>query len=961
MSHRHLFLLQLVILFVVISFIGCQKESGSDTRKSNNNQNESIVEKSGTVDEKSNATTAQTETQEKPQPLDLATLPPLIPRPGADARKLLEEMVKAYKDAKSYADYGYAEIKFQQPDGTIGTDVRNCTFAYIKPNKVRMEIHRGQLVSDGTLFTALASGNSELFGQVIEKRAPVQTTIKDLYSDFHLAGLMDLGVPPEVIFFPPQIVLLFANDPLQTLVPEGADIFMGQPDYVLSRDGLSAYRCDKVEVVDKLTGRRTYWIEWDTHILMRMEIDAERIRDAEVKPLAFKIELQDAVIDAEIGSEAFVMHKPLASSVVPEFVLPEHTMLGKVPDGTICFDTEKQAVMLASPTQKNVTVAVLFVIDPQAADVCQAALQSLQQLSQAYRNNTNVLFFPISVDPNTVSDTVIAETLKSWGITLTYLRQPDQEMMTRLGLTDVPTVVILGPNGLLQFVNTGVLPSKTLGEFVDSALAGNNPYQSVLNLLQNLKTDFRQAMDNFVSYDIFRIEPEYVQIAEQTEPKIFTLTERWRRDDLVSPGNPHIVDGSLLIPHDFQKISVLRGTDGKTLEINENHDPATVIPEGIPSDMPLHFLRNASAPNGQRYFVATGINQRQLFVFDENLKQVMTWPQAADVGNFEIAAVQMADLNNDETPEIVVGYRVQSESTQRLAAIDLSGKTLWVNDSVTEPDQVIVVQKNKVPHIWVVNRFYDETNSLVEFDAQGQKLREWHIDPVGGLIWKIFAADLNGDGNSEVLAVLPREGEIVVAGINADSRVGSDASQKPLLWENAISPGSHGVKSFEFVTSGDVNGDTSDEWCVAAADGTIYFIDQTGKLLDGFASGQQLSGMAIVTGGKDAFLVLTTSKDNYENNIAQDAVIAWEMVRTDTTSPPTLVPETPTVMESPAPLTTMETPDVLEPPSVQAPSEAESPAPPMATPPAAESATAQPTTAPLPPPLPAQLPPPATP
>ena len=952
MSRRHLLLLQLVFFLVVMLIAGCQKESGSDKQKSNENQTVPVAAENGVEGEKPNATSTPIEQQEKSQPLDIAKLPPLIPRPGADARKLLEEMVKTYKDATSYADYGYIEIKFQQPDGTVGADMRNCTFAYIKPNKVRMEIHRGQLISDGTLFAALAAGNSELFGQVIEKKAPTQITIKDLYSDFHLAGLMDLGVPPEVIFSPPQLVLLFAKDPLQTLVPKGADIFMGQPDYVLSRDGLSAYRCDKVEVVDKLTGRRTYWIEWDTHILMRMEIDAERIRDTEVKPLAFKIELQDAVINAEIGSEAFMMQKPLASTIVSEFVLPEHMMLGKVPDGTICFDTEKQAVMLASPTQKNVTVAVLFVTDPQAAEVCQAALQSLQQLSQAYTNNTNVHFFPVSVDSNAVSDATIAETLKNWGITLTYLRQSDQEMMTRLGLTDVPTVVILGPNGLLQFVNTGVLPSKTLGEFVDSALAGNNPYLSVLNLLQNLKNDFHQAIDDFVRYDIFRIEPEYVQIAERTEPKTFTLTEYWRRNDLVSPGNPHVVDGgSLLIPHDFQKISVLRGTDGKTLEVNENHDPATMTPEGIPSDMPLHFLRNASAPDGQRYFVVTGINQRQLFVLDKNLQQVMTWPQAADVGKFEIASVQMADLNHDETPEIVIGYRVQSENSQRLAALDLSGKTLWVNDSVTEPDQVIVVMKNKAPHIWVVNRFYDETNALIEFDAQGQKLREWHIDPVGGLIWKIFAADLNGDGNSEVLAVLPREGGMIVAEINTDSRVGSDASQKPLLWEHVISPGSHGVKSFEFVTSGDVNGDTFGEWCVVAADGTIYFIDRTGTLLDSFATGQQLSGIGIVPGGSNAFLVLTTSKDNYENNIAQDAVIAWEMVRTNTTPVPILVPETPTVTESPVPLTSREPPAVLETP------EEESLAPSVTTPPA-ESVT---TPAPLPPPLPMQLPRPGTP
>lgn len=904
MSHRQLVLSHLLILLVVALIIGCQKESGSDNETPKDDQ---IAQQASGKDTNDTSVDASAEKEAPTDPedereIDLAQLPPLQPRPGADATKILKEMAQTYKEADSYADFGYIELKYELPGGIVETERRICTFAYVKPNKVRMEIHRGQLVSDGTLFAAQAAGNSELFGQVIEKRSPAQITIKDLYGDFHLAGLMDLGVPPEVIFFPPQVVLLFAQDSLQTFVPEGSDVFMGQPEYVLSRDGLAAYRCDKVEVVDKLTGRRTYWIEWDTHILMRMEIDVERIRDSEVKPLAIKIELQDAVLDPpEIGNEAFMMRKPMTSTTVSEFMLPELAMLGKVPDGTICFDAEKQAVSLASPTQKSVAVAVLFVTDPQAADACQAALQILQRLSVLYADNPNVHCFPVSVDPATISDAIISETLKSWGIGIPYLRQSDQEMMTRLGLTDVPTFVVLGPNGLLQLVNSGLLPSETLSQFVDSALAGNNPYQSILNIFQGHKSRFHQAIDDFVAYDIFRTEPEHVQIADRTEPKTFSLSESWRRTDLVSPGNPHVISLSLIIPHDFQKISVIGGTDGRTLVANANNDPATFTPQGISPDMPLHFLRSAEAPDGQRYFVVTGINQRQLFVFDKDMNQVMTWPQPADAGKFEIAAVQMADLTGDDVPEIVIGYRVLAESSQRLGVIDLTGKMIWEDQTVTEPDQVAVVLKNKVPYVWVINRFYNETNALVEFDRQGKKLREWHIDPVGGLIWKIFAADLDRDGNSEVLTVLPREGEMVVAGVNTDARVGTEASQKPLLWEHTISPGSHGVKSFEFVVDGDIDGDAFNEWCVAAADGTISFIDKSGRLLDDFATGEALSGMAVLADTKTstATLVLTTSKDHYDNSIARDAVIALEIVRENAT--PQRPPATPATSENAAP------------------------------------------------------------
>ena len=901
MSKISLILLQLVILIAITCFVGCQNGADSNKEKSLDNQNsrqpasdnEDKNEKGNTdsqpplpqadpSDESSAELSSDLET------FDISELQTLMMRPESDTSIIFADMVKTYYDATSYGDFGFVEFKYKLPDGTQTTEIRNCTFAYQKPNKVRMEVNRGQLVSDGTLFTAQVADNSVLFGQLIEKRAPEQIGIKDIYNDYLLANLMDLGVPPEVLFVPPQIVLLFAQDPLQTLIPEGAEIRMGFPEYILSGDKQTAYACDKINVTDKLTGRRTYWIDRDTNILMRMEFDVSRIPDTEVMPVSIKIELRDAVIDPELSAAAFMMETPRTSLKVTELTPPHLMMLGKVPDGTICTDEKNQQIALAAPTQKGVTVAVLFVTDPQAADICQLALQSLQRLSALYEGNTNVNCFPVAIDAETVTNTAIANTLKSWGINLPYLRQPEREIMTRLGLTDVPTFLVFGPNGALQLIESELPTSEDLSQFVNMVLAGQEPYQLIFDHFQGQKTAYHQSIDAFISYDIFRTEPEHVQIAERTESQTMTLTEAWRRTEFVSPGNPHVVGPAMLIPHDFQKISVLN-SEGQIMELADGNS-ATITPQGIAADMPLHYIRNAVGPEGQRYFAVMGINQKQLFVFDKDLNPVLTWPLPADAGKYEIAAVQLADLTGNGTPEIVIGYRVPAENSQHLAAIDLAGKTVWDDRSVTEPDQIAIVLKNKVPHIWIVNR-YNDTNALVEFDAAGKKLREWQVDSVGGLIWKLFAADLDGDGNSEVLAVLPRAGEIVVAGVNSDGRVGKDASQKPLLWEHAISPGSHGVKSFEFVVSGDINGDSFGEWCVAAADGTIYFIDRTGKPLDSFASGELLSGMAVVPGDGVVMLVLTTSKDRYDTNTAEDAVIALKTTHNTMSQNVTITPD----------------------------------------------------------------------
>ena len=893
MLKRPCCLAQVVLLILVTSFFGCQKSSDSPEKKALEQQTTQKVSQEGTPtteqqpqSQQGLATSApQAEQVEVAKPLDISTLPALFPRPNSDAKTILADMVKTYKNATSYADHGYVEMRYVSPTGKEERQRRECVFAYEKPNRVRMEVNDGLLVSDGTLLMAQAAGVSQLYGQVVEKRAPVEVTLKDLYSDYLLADLMDLGVPPEVLFFPPQIVLLFANDPLQTLVPEGAEVIMGLPEYILSGDGMEAYACDKIEVIDKTSGRRTYWVEWDTNTLMRMDIDVERIRESEVKPIAMKIELQDALINPEkISSNAFIMHKPVGSMTVREFLLPELTMLGKAPGGTVCIDASGQVVEIAPVAQKAVNVAVLFVTDPQAAEHCQASLLMLQRLSALFADNPDVNCYPISVDPANVSNEVIAETLKKWGISIPYLRQPQQDIMVRLGLQTVPMVLVFGPNGVLQLVDAGQLSPENLTQHVRSALGGNRPYEAILNVFANQRNLFNQVVDDWIRFDCFRKEPENVQIAERSKPNEFELSEVWRVTDFVSPGNPHVVGASLLIPHDFQKISVV-GSDGKVLNLNENGDPATITPQGISEDMPLHFLRNAPAGGGQRYLLATGINQKRIFVFDKDLSPVLTWPNVGSANDFEIAAVQMADLNNDGTPEIVLGYRVLRENSQRLAVIDLSGKTLWEDNAVTEPDQVAVVLRDKTPYIWVINR-YSETNALVEFDVAGKKLREWQIDPVGGLIWKIYAKDLDGDGNSEVLAVLPRDGGMVVAGINTDNRVGSDASQKPLLWEHAISPGSHGVKSFDFVVTGDLKGDSFDQWLVAAADGTISIFDKNGTLYDSFATGELLSGMAVLPETSGPILVLATAENSYDEAASQDAVIALQIKREGAASTP---------------------------------------------------------------------------
>jgi hypothetical protein len=849
-----------------------------------------------------NEQTPETQATEVLPEINLMLLSPLMPQPD-DPRKILENVVKSYKNAKSYADQGYFEFVYKDEMNEQKTIHQLCSFVFQKPNQMRMEMNIGKMVSDGKFLFAHA-GSSKFYNQIVEKHAPKEMSIKELYGDMILAQMMQIDVPPEVIFLPPQIVLLFAQNPLLTLVPDDSNVQLRLPEYLLSDDHRRVFPCDRIDVAHKLTGKRTYWIERETNTLLRMEISVDRISsNQKIKPVSIKFELVNALLDPDpMPITTFEMQKPTFSATVSELLPPEMFLLGRRPKNLTCLDKNHKSVVMNNVEQKEVSVILLFVSDPQAAQICRTAAEILQNVATHYANNKKVSIFLVSVDTSNIADNTIADALKQWGVTLPFFRQSDQALMQELNLTEAPTFLIFGREGNLQLVNTDVLPVENITTIVDSALAGNEPQIQIRTLFNEQIAIFKEMIDNAVRYDTFYTESTVTEIAEPTLPQTFHLKKLWERTDYFLPGNPHTVEQYLFIPHDFQKISAV-SEEGKDLALEENQ-PATITPQGISSEMPLHFLRSAKIFQNNKnkwYLTVTGINQKRLFILDGDMNTAASWPADSEIGKYEIAAVQMADLNNDGIPEIVVGCRLPSDETGRLVAIDITGKKLWEVKS-SEPDQVAIVFRDKTPFIWTIERGYESTD-FAEFNAEGVEVRKWSPESRECLLWKLFADDLDGDGNSEVLAALADSGQIFVAGVNTRPMAGNNSQNPIILWQNQISPGSPGVESFDFVTTGDLLGDNmSKEWCVAAADSTISFFDKSGKLLDKFVAGKLLSGMATARWNNSPVLILTTNEDQLSGNSSENSVIAYQIVAREKENTETeQTPSEPTTPESASP------------------------------------------------------------
>ena len=243
--------------------------------------------------------------------------PPVTPLPDVslevpiDPYVVLDQMVVAYKTAISYSDRATVQVvgKMSQPD--IEPTPWNCIVAFLRPNKLRLEVNEGIFVSDGEDCYAQIR---PLPDQVLHFPTPANWNLETLFQDVHLDSAMTLGFPPSVLRFPPQLVLLFANDPLHTFVPRDA-----KTEWIAGRQ-IGEIPCDVIQI-SYSDGNRILWISRENHALLRMDYQPvglpvpEGYDSIEV----IRIEMTGAEFDCNFGSETFQMLQPQEAVQVAEF------------------------------------------------------------------------------------------------------------------------------------------------------------------------------------------------------------------------------------------------------------------------------------------------------------------------------------------------------------------------------------------------------------------------------------------------------------------------------------------------------------------------------------------------------------------------------------------------------------------------------------------------------------------
>jgi len=736
-----------------------------------------------------------------------------------NGRAVLEALAAAYRSAKTYSDKGTVRITAQAGDKNIDRTV-DFAVAYQRPNKLRMEAYAAKIVIDGKKFYASID---DLPGQVLEKDAPAELTMKSVYCDRILIDASFNGFAEAV----PQIPLLLDDKAIDILLRDAEEPKLIEPGEI---DGRRYYRLQ----IRRPAGLSVLWIDKETFVLRRMILPTNDLRrqmseslgGVQIETLSVVADFSDARLNGQIDQQAFQFEVPANAEIVKFFIPPHPGQLlaKKVPDF-------KFVGLDGKPIAPQSLAGKIAVVDFWASwcEPCKASLPNLQKVYEKYKDNDKVAFLAVNLDSPQVGDKAIEDLFKELKLTIPIYRDPEGAAVKfKFYDIGIPSSFIIDANGIVQDYEAGVNQDlvTVLSDKIDKLLAGENIFDAPLKSYQEFLKQYENVEEQAVPV---------AKISQRSEPRTFKLSPLWKCADLKSPGNILVLNSTnaqprLLIIEGPKSIAEV-GLDGKVTAVHKLN---------IGDGEFVTNIRAFAAADGKIYIAVFAGAQQRCHILDEQWNIVLSYPEnALENPHSGIADVELGDLDGDGVPKIYVGYW----GVVGVQAVTLEGKRLWPNRSISNVVRMAVteVDADGRRDLLCVN----SNGTLVELDAKGQRKGEISVPnrPIG---W-IACADLQGNGRLLWCGLsAAKMGETIALGLNLNGEE---------LWNYALPVGLQ-PQPIEQIIPGKITPQGPLQWILPGPDGSINIIGADGKLIDAFNYGAMLQGLVTVTiDGRPALIV----------------------------------------------------------------------------------------------------------
>lgn len=753
--------------------------------------------------------------------------------PTPDAETLLKSMVAVYQKANSYADKATLHIK-----ATLGQqkldNTQDLFVAFARPNKLRLEAYQGKVVCDGQDLWGFSAAASD---QVLQRKAPATLTLGEVAADEMLMAALTQGPTQSFSLLPPQLVLLLAQDPLKTF------LYQAQPPVLVGTKDVNGRICHGIDVA-RPEGKFTLWIDRQSFVLRRLEYPTEALGQGgqETSDSSMVLDFQGAELSQPIDSQAFQFEKDPAMEVVEHLTPSVVRLLGHAAPDFKFVDLEGKEI--TRPSLEGKIVVLDFWATWQ--DQCLADLPLLAKVYEEFKDNDRIAFLAVSVDDSSVENAQLKQTFESLKLSLPLRRDAENAAGKLFRIGQVPTRFLLAANGVVQSVEWGVNPNLTaeLRDNLAELLAGHELHPQLAKRLEDERERYQAWLSEWLKTEVYIPEAldsqdiPKAEIAAPQETKAFALRSLWKTTELKDPGNFLVVPRGEGAPQVF----VIEG--GKeVVELGPDGQAVARHPLEIDATEAVSFLRTAVDNQQKRYFLASGIGQLRVHVFDENWKRISSYPQDGLQNQHPgIFDAHLVDWQDNGLLELVLGYY----GPLGVQGASLEGKRLWSNRAVDTVIHIAVLEPNEQGSRSLLCTH--SRGSLMRIDSHGTSQGELVVP--GTIFHWITAAKLEEAAPQEICGVSALAmGVYEVVGLNLRGE---------RLWSYALPHGIH-HRPVEQIIPGHLKTSGPGQWLIPAVDGSLHVLAANGSLIDQFNYGEYLCGVATVSWNGQPVLLIASA------------------------------------------------------------------------------------------------------
>jgi thiol-disulfide isomerase/thioredoxin len=763
-----------------------------------------------------------------------------LPGCREDPRAILDAMARAYRQADTYADEARVVVR-ETRAGTSTEATHPFRVAFSRPDRIRIEAYDARIVTDGTSLFAAVGG---VPGQVLVEAVTSPLAMDQIFADDHVRATLAEGEAG----CPTQLPLLLADDTIDLVLADATS-----PPRIAGTETVDGRPCVRI-AVPKPDGVLELWIDTTSRLLRRMKVPTDayatelsRQAGAPVG-ISVVVDFSGASFDAAPPADAFAFEVPAAAAQVTrlEPLLPPepvHALVGKKAQLPPLDGLDRESL-----AGKPVVLEFFFAgCGPSAHTMPQVASGIAEFVAAHARaragERLDVRHLAISIDADDVTPVELRKKLAEFGGVGTLVRDPEAVVARSLGLESFPATVVIATDGTVADVIVGRHGriGADVAEVLTASAAGRSTTDVVTRRHEARVREYRRDLDRAAGKGRVERLPEQV-IAPRRQPDRFKLERAWRAPGVSLPGNVVCVDAAsgAAVP----RIVALDGwrtvveIDASGREVGRRELP-------LPPDAGVGFLRTATDGAGRRWWLGGRRGAQQVFVFGDDFSLRAAYPEAGGAVHEGIANADMADLDGDGDPEVIVGY----PGSVGVQVATLDGKRLWRDRSLGSVLDVAVgppAEKGEDRDVLCVTgegrlerAARDRESSAASGDEGGLRLRTLAAGPV--------AADA-------AFALVGITGE----SLGRQRAVGIDPHSLSVFWELPLADGVHRDGPIDPVAWADLLGTTRRQWLIAAPDGSVTVAWADGRVVDRYCHGRPLVGIGGYRADGTGHIVLAT-------------------------------------------------------------------------------------------------------